>query len=176
MGYYTRQGMVEERKDLLEKILTAVSEGRTLEYPCLHILHLPKQAYQINNLLRACTLLPEECGGRYATLRSLVEVSQDIATSSILIRPKQGGIPFAIAMIKATDPSERDVLRVLSTDRDRPVIVHAFTPSSEYTGDEWLEKEGDRLGYEIIIVGNDPPFQCIAKRRPKRSAFDIIKR
>jgi hypothetical protein len=119
-------------------------------------------------------MLPDECGGRYRDLRSLVTVSDDTAGPSVIVKPKQLHSPLSY-VARPRDPDESDLLRILKEDRDRPVIVQGFTPSDAYEGDEWLEAQGERLGYSVMVVG-DGPFSCIAKRKAKRSAFDIIKR
>lgn len=174
MAYYIRKGLVEENKETLEAIHLSISAGKPITFPLRHVMQVAGFRNWINKILRACTMLPDECGGRYRELRSLVTVSDDTLGPSVIVKPKQVHSPLSY-VVQPRNPDERDVLRVLEGDRDRPVIAITFAPSPDYEGDEWLEAEGTRLGYEVMVVGNGP-FSCVAKRKAKRSAFDILKR
>jgi hypothetical protein len=174
VAYYIRKGLVEENRDFIEAIFISISEGRPIEFPVRHIMQVSGFRNWVNKLLRACTMLPDECGGRYRELRSLVTVSDNTLGPSVIVKPKDIRLPMNY-IVKPSDPSERDAIHAMERDHDKPVVIQTFTPSPDYLGDDWLITQGDKLGYEVSIVGNGP-FACVAKRRPKRSAFDIIKR
>lgn len=176
MGYNVKPGVVEKYHDTLEEIKQSIDAGRPIVYTELHPAHLARRRDQIHWFLRCAKVFPNEAGGRYANLRDRVKVSIDWTNRCVMVVSTTAGPSNRPISAKPTDPDEREILHLLRTDADREVIVQSFTPSSSYQGDDWLEQEGSKLGFEVIVVG-DGPFSCVAKRnKPKRSAFDIIKR
>lgn len=185
MGYYTRRGKVEENRAFIDDIFRAIEDGRTVRLTCQHVLQVSKLKYQVNNILRACALLVDECGGRYAMLRQMTTVSEDLKNPAVVIKPKTGGFSVATALAHITSPDERDALRILEEKRDQDIVFLDFAPSPTYPGDDWLHEQVGTYGYdleikvqedEFLLSKGAKPVEYIATRREKPKAFDLLKR
>lgn len=188
MGYYIRKGLVKENEAFLSEILTQIKSGASLTYPCDHPSQVPKTRNYINKLLRACTVLHDECDGRFTMLRSMVTVSEDFKAPAVVINPKTGADHFmpSAVVTRALHPDEHAMLR-LARQTDKDNITLKFTPSDSYPGDEWLTQEYTKLGFDLSIMEfteDDGPLAGtksyvatrIRETKPSGGAFGILGR
>jgi hypothetical protein len=186
MGYYIRKGLVKENEEFLDEILSQIKQGSTINYPCDHPSQVPKVRNYINKLLRACTILTDECNGRFAILRSLVTVSEDFAAPAVVLVPKVGADRYMpVATInKVMHPDEHEALRQIRRS-DKDTITLKFTPSDEYPGDDWLTDECAKAGFSLSIMEfgeDDGPlagtksYVVTRTQHEARGAFSILER
>lgn len=151
MAYYIRKGLVEENKDLFEKILHVVVQGGgVLRFDCRNPYDVPRRRNQLNRLLRAARDLPNECGGRYSKLRFMVTVSDDLDLPAVLMKPRMEMPAFAV-QATVHKLNEHDVLEMLSKSSEDTVILD-WAPSSAYRGDAWLQEQASHVGYTVDIM------------------------
>ena len=74
MGYHIRTGLVEEHESTLDMIRATIEKGQPLRFDCTTPEHLNRLKYQFNRILRATTVLIEECNGAFVGLRDRVKV------------------------------------------------------------------------------------------------------
>lgn len=186
MGYNVKPGVVERYASTLEQIRICVESGKPAIFPVDHPAHLARLRDQLHWFLRCAKIFTDEAGGRYAGLRDQVRVTVDwqaraVTVAAITVVAKSH---FASLVATPTKPTERDVLRILESSSDEQPIVVYYTPTPLYPGDEWLIAQVNNLGYNVEIHETDEfmvsqgleSMTCVATRKAKRSAFDIIKR
>ena len=170
MGYYIREGLVEEHTTTLDMILDAIRKGKTISFPCKKHSDMSKMKYQFNKILRAAQVLPSEAGGRFVDLRTRVQVCEDWDTLRIVIKPKVGS--SLIINASPAVPDEGDMLTMLE-DFDGTMALLEFTPSNAYSLDGFkaqIEARGFELGThvmtgEIVVMEEEDKVMMTANRK-----------
>ncbi len=182
MGYYIREGLVEEHRATLDMIHAAVVRGEAISFRCAHPKEMSRMKYQFNRVLRAAQILTKEAGGRFTNLRLRVEVREDWEKMRIVIKPKRTGSTL-ITEIKPSMPDEKDVLIMIEAfDGEQPWLE--FTPSSDYDFDGFkaqVEARGFDLnthietGAVVIIEGNNGKLTMAATRKKRVSSSSMLR-
>lgn len=186
MGYNVKAGVVERYASTLEQIKVCLEAGKPAIFTVDHPAHLAKLRDQLHWFLRCAKIFTDEAGGRYADLRDRVKVNVNWQERCISVAAMTG-VPGQVVSSLLATPShmaERDVLRVLAASSDAEPVVLYYSPSPLYKGDEWFIATVQQLGYTVEVHETDEfmvskglgSITCVATRKAKRSAFDIIKR
>lgn len=152
MGYHIRTGLVEDHAAILDTILSAVNRGESLRYDCRKPEAMNKLKYSFNRILRASTILRNECNGNFFGLRGRVRVREDWKNMAIIIEPV---IPTGtLGALVPAQFSEHDAIEKLQQFDGRMDLVK-FMPSPSFALDEW-RVELKRIGFDLMLDPDEP--------------------
>lgn len=185
MGYNIRTGLVEEHREFLQTISDNISRGESVRYRVAKVEQLNSMRYQLYRLLKATTVLINECGGAFVGLRQRVKIREDYTGGiSLVVEPAK---PVAsIASILPSNADENDTLERLKQFEGEMDLVR-FTPSYTFDLEEWRHKL-QMIGFDLMpdpdkpdewiggaISNGDMDF-AVARTKPKTpTGFDLLK-
>ena len=152
MGYHIRTGLVKDHESTLIMILEAADAGKSLRYDCKRPEDLNRLKYQFNRILKATSVLINECGGIYVGLRNRVKVREDWKHLAIIIEP---AIPTGtLNTLIPTQPNEHDAIERLKQFEGQMDLV-SFTPSYSFVLNDWIT-ELTKIGFELMPDPDNP--------------------
>ena len=152
MGYHIRTGLVEEFKTTLEMIASTIDKGEAIRFDCPNPEQMNKLKYQLNRILRASSVLKDECNGDFNGLREMVQVCEDWKIMAIVVKPVHG--PLDLRSLKPAKANEYDTIDRLKQFEGIMDLVR-FTPTAEFDLAEW-QLALNEIGFDLMANPDEP--------------------
>ncbi len=170
MGYNTRPEMVEANAAILRQIKERLGVGQELHLRIAAEQNISTEQYRLRRVLAATDRHPEVMGGEFCRLGSLTTVSIDMASRSVVVKPRGGAIALNFEVARF---SEADALRTAAT-YSGSMLVLEFHPSGTFDLDGFtsdLAELGFRLVPETMTQDVGGQISYAAERLESKSAL-----
>jgi len=133
-------------------IATAIDKGESIRFDCPNPEQMNKLKYQLNRILRASSVLKDECNGEFDGLREMVKVCEDWKIMAIIVKPVHG--PLDLRSLKPAQPNEYDAIERLKQFEGTMDLIK-FMPTSEFDLAEW-QLALNEIGFDLMADPDEP--------------------